>query len=172
MITALPLHEYRNMTSTSIHIIQVGPRYNERYQTAAESALHYCYRNALELLVENKLRWVWVWSCKRFCVCLMCFVYICRMCCTHQCLLACVSLCKYVYMYVCVLVCTYVCIYMYVCMYIYIYIYIHAYTYAHTHMNKQRRLGCANVCVHMYVYICVCADQCHLGSILDCLQDK
>ncbi|KAJ1470021.1 hypothetical protein T484DRAFT_1849467 [Baffinella frigidus] len=33
----------------------VGPRYNERYKTAAESALHYCYRNAMELVVENKL---------------------------------------------------------------------------------------------------------------------
>ena len=34
----------------------VGPRYNERYKTAAESALHYCYRNAVEEAVENKLR--------------------------------------------------------------------------------------------------------------------
>ena len=25
----------------------VGPRYNERYVTAAESALHYCYRNSM-----------------------------------------------------------------------------------------------------------------------------
>ena len=33
----------------------VGPRYNERYVTAAESALHYCYRNAMEMAVENKL---------------------------------------------------------------------------------------------------------------------
>jgi len=33
----------------------VGPRYNERYVTAAESALHYCYRNAMEIAVENKL---------------------------------------------------------------------------------------------------------------------
>jgi O-acetyl-ADP-ribose deacetylase (regulator of RNase III) len=33
----------------------VGPRYNERYVTAAESALHYCYRNAMELALENKL---------------------------------------------------------------------------------------------------------------------
>jgi len=32
----------------------VGPRYNERYVTAAESALHYCYRNAMELALENK----------------------------------------------------------------------------------------------------------------------
>jgi O-acetyl-ADP-ribose deacetylase (regulator of RNase III) len=34
----------------------VGPRYNERYKTAAESALHYCYRNTVEEAVENKLR--------------------------------------------------------------------------------------------------------------------
>lgn len=33
----------------------VGPRYNERYVTAAESALHFCYRNAMELALENKL---------------------------------------------------------------------------------------------------------------------
>uniref|UniRef100_A0A7S4KJ18 Macro domain-containing protein n=1 Tax=Guillardia theta TaxID=55529 RepID=A0A7S4KJ18_GUITH len=33
----------------------VGPRYNDRYVTAAESALHYCYRNALELAVETNL---------------------------------------------------------------------------------------------------------------------
>jgi O-acetyl-ADP-ribose deacetylase (regulator of RNase III) len=33
----------------------VGPRYNERYVTAAESALHYCYRNSMEMALENKL---------------------------------------------------------------------------------------------------------------------
>jgi O-acetyl-ADP-ribose deacetylase (regulator of RNase III) len=33
----------------------VGPRYNERYVTAAESALHYCYRNSMETTLENKL---------------------------------------------------------------------------------------------------------------------
>lgn len=33
----------------------VGPRYNERYKTAAESALHYCYRNAMEMTVESGL---------------------------------------------------------------------------------------------------------------------
>jgi len=31
----------------------VGPRYNEKYQIAAENALHNCYRNCLQLLVES-----------------------------------------------------------------------------------------------------------------------
>jgi len=36
------------------HVIHtVGPRYNEKYQIAAENALHNCYRNCLQLLVEN-----------------------------------------------------------------------------------------------------------------------
>ncbi|GMI44067.1 hypothetical protein TrCOL_g2869 [Triparma columacea] len=34
----------------------VGPRYNEQYRTAAENALHFCYRNSLRLLKEEKLR--------------------------------------------------------------------------------------------------------------------
>jgi len=34
----------------------VGPRYNEKYKTAAENALHNCYRSSLELLKENSLR--------------------------------------------------------------------------------------------------------------------
>eukprot|EP01126_Amoeba_proteus_P004246 TRINITY_DN11429_c0_g1_i1.p1 TRINITY_DN11429_c0_g1~~TRINITY_DN11429_c0_g1_i1.p1 ORF type:complete len:443 (-),score=99.64 TRINITY_DN11429_c0_g1_i1:435-1763(-) len=33
----------------------VGPRYNEKYRTAAENALHGCYRSSLTLLKENKL---------------------------------------------------------------------------------------------------------------------
>ena len=36
----------------------VGPRYNERYKTAAESALHYCYRNSMEEAVEHRLRYI------------------------------------------------------------------------------------------------------------------
>jgi len=34
----------------------VGPRYHDKYRTAAENALHNCYRNSLVLLKENKLR--------------------------------------------------------------------------------------------------------------------
>ncbi|XP_037774427.1 protein GDAP2 homolog [Penaeus monodon] len=34
----------------------VGPRYNIKYQTAAESALHYCYRRTLECAREKKIR--------------------------------------------------------------------------------------------------------------------
>jgi O-acetyl-ADP-ribose deacetylase (regulator of RNase III) len=34
----------------------VGPRYNVRYQTAAENALHHCYFHALEELVDAGLR--------------------------------------------------------------------------------------------------------------------
>lgn len=37
-------------------IHSVGPRYNERYQTAAENALHSCYRNSLRILKEEGLR--------------------------------------------------------------------------------------------------------------------
>mmetsp|Transcript_10560 Transcript_10560/g.26594 ORF Transcript_10560/g.26594 Transcript_10560/m.26594 type:complete len:444 (+) Transcript_10560:1744-3075(+) len=38
------------------HVIHtVGPRYNERYRTAAENALHNCYRSCLQLLCENDL---------------------------------------------------------------------------------------------------------------------
>jgi len=33
----------------------VGPRYNDKYRTAAENALHSCYRSCLELLKENHL---------------------------------------------------------------------------------------------------------------------
>ncbi|CAL4068407.1 unnamed protein product, partial [Meganyctiphanes norvegica] len=36
----------------------VGPRYNIKYQTAAESALHLCYRRTLECAVEKKMRTV------------------------------------------------------------------------------------------------------------------
>eukprot|EP01028_Stygiella_incarcerata_P001263 TRINITY_DN1203_c1_g2_i4.p1 TRINITY_DN1203_c1_g2~~TRINITY_DN1203_c1_g2_i4.p1 ORF type:complete len:509 (-),score=128.13 TRINITY_DN1203_c1_g2_i4:154-1680(-) len=39
------------------HVIHtVGPRYDERYITAAEHALHSCYRSSMQLAVENKLR--------------------------------------------------------------------------------------------------------------------
>lgn len=31
----------------------VGPRYNEQYKTAAENALHFCYRNSLRMLKEE-----------------------------------------------------------------------------------------------------------------------
>lgn len=34
----------------------VGPRYNIKYQSAAESALHLCYRRTLECAVEKKMR--------------------------------------------------------------------------------------------------------------------
>jgi len=34
----------------------VGPRYNEKYKTAAENALHNCYRSCLQLLKENNLK--------------------------------------------------------------------------------------------------------------------
>ena len=34
----------------------VGPRFNVKYQTAAENALHNCYRNCLQTLVEQELR--------------------------------------------------------------------------------------------------------------------
>jgi O-acetyl-ADP-ribose deacetylase (regulator of RNase III) len=44
-----------NLPSKNI-IHTVGPRYHEKYRTAAENALHSCYRNSLVLLKENKLR--------------------------------------------------------------------------------------------------------------------
>jgi O-acetyl-ADP-ribose deacetylase (regulator of RNase III) len=34
----------------------VGPRYNDKYITAAENALHNCYRTCLETAVENRLK--------------------------------------------------------------------------------------------------------------------
>ena len=41
------------------HVIHtVGPRYNDKYKTAAENALHNCYRSVLQVLTENKLRTV------------------------------------------------------------------------------------------------------------------
>jgi len=33
----------------------VGPRYNDKYKTAAENALHNCYRSCLECIKENNL---------------------------------------------------------------------------------------------------------------------
>eukprot|EP01100_Stratorugosa_tubuloviscum_P004133 TRINITY_DN201_c5_g1_i1.p1 TRINITY_DN201_c5_g1~~TRINITY_DN201_c5_g1_i1.p1 ORF type:complete len:490 (-),score=180.18 TRINITY_DN201_c5_g1_i1:156-1625(-) len=36
-------------------ILTVGPRYNPKYKTAAENALHCCYRTSLQLLKEEKL---------------------------------------------------------------------------------------------------------------------
>eukprot|EP00118_Oscarella_pearsei_P002362 m.10349 g.10349 ORF g.10349 m.10349 type:complete len:514 (+) comp22200_c0_seq2:49-1590(+) len=44
---------YRLPSRYIIHT--VGPRYNEKYKTAAESALFSCYRSVLQLLRENKL---------------------------------------------------------------------------------------------------------------------
>ncbi|KAK4287873.1 hypothetical protein Pmani_039070 [Petrolisthes manimaculis] len=39
------------------HIIHtVGPRYNIKYHTAAETALHYCYRRTLEKGVEKRMK--------------------------------------------------------------------------------------------------------------------
>ena len=39
------------------HVIHtVGPRYNVKYRTAAENALHSCYRNVLQVAKENKIR--------------------------------------------------------------------------------------------------------------------
>ena len=38
------------------HVIHtVGPRFNAKYRSAAESALHNCYRASLELIKENQL---------------------------------------------------------------------------------------------------------------------
>eukprot|EP01121_Diplochlamys_sp_Union-15-3_P019750 TRINITY_DN7516_c0_g1_i2.p1 TRINITY_DN7516_c0_g1~~TRINITY_DN7516_c0_g1_i2.p1 ORF type:complete len:591 (+),score=109.18 TRINITY_DN7516_c0_g1_i2:233-1774(+) len=34
----------------------VGPRYNDKYKTAAENALHGCYRSSLQLLKEHNLK--------------------------------------------------------------------------------------------------------------------
>jgi hypothetical protein len=34
----------------------VGPRYNAKYQTAAENALHNCYRNSLQVARETGIR--------------------------------------------------------------------------------------------------------------------
>eukprot|EP01130_Rhizamoeba_saxonica_P014052 TRINITY_DN6084_c0_g1_i1.p1 TRINITY_DN6084_c0_g1~~TRINITY_DN6084_c0_g1_i1.p1 ORF type:complete len:488 (-),score=99.54 TRINITY_DN6084_c0_g1_i1:38-1501(-) len=34
----------------------VGPRYNEKYRTAAENALHSCYRNSLQVVKEENMR--------------------------------------------------------------------------------------------------------------------
>lgn len=36
----------------------VGPKWKDKYQTAAENTLHACYRECLKLLVENRLRTV------------------------------------------------------------------------------------------------------------------
>ncbi|XP_066974112.1 protein GDAP2 homolog [Macrobrachium rosenbergii] len=39
------------------HVIHtVGPRYNIKYHTAAESSLHYCYRRTLECAVDKKVK--------------------------------------------------------------------------------------------------------------------
>jgi len=45
-----------NLPNTSHVIHTVGPRYNQKYKTAAENALHNCYRSVLQALVENDLR--------------------------------------------------------------------------------------------------------------------
>mmetsp|Transcript_19345 Transcript_19345/g.28834 ORF Transcript_19345/g.28834 Transcript_19345/m.28834 type:complete len:617 (+) Transcript_19345:42-1892(+) len=44
-----------NLFARSI-IHTVGPRYNIQYKTAAENALHSCYRSCLQLLKENHLK--------------------------------------------------------------------------------------------------------------------
>jgi len=39
------------------HVIHtVGPKFSEKYRTAAENALHSCYRSCLSLVVESGLR--------------------------------------------------------------------------------------------------------------------
>jgi O-acetyl-ADP-ribose deacetylase (regulator of RNase III) len=45
---------HRLPASRVIHT--VGPRFSVKYLTAAENALHACYRRSLERCVENKLR--------------------------------------------------------------------------------------------------------------------
>eukprot|EP00128_Syssomonas_multiformis_P006161 Colp12_sorted_trinity150504_noHs@6373 len=45
---------YRLFAKNVIHT--VGPRYNAKYRTAAESALFNCYRSSLQLLRENNLK--------------------------------------------------------------------------------------------------------------------
>lgn len=42
-------------SSPSVLIHTVGPRYNSKYRTAAENALHGCYRNSLRILKEAGL---------------------------------------------------------------------------------------------------------------------
>ena len=76
----------------------VGPRYTEKYATAAENSLSRCYRACLELLVESELRrWERRWwnsgreralegiLCAHACVCV--FVYVCG--CMHACVFVC-----------------------------------------------------------------------------------
>ena len=44
----LPLVMYYNIHRYVVHT--VGPRYNAKYRTAAESALYNCYRNVLQIV--------------------------------------------------------------------------------------------------------------------------
>ena len=44
------------LTNLSHVLHTVGPRYNEQYKTAAENALHFCYRNALRVAKEEGIR--------------------------------------------------------------------------------------------------------------------
>ena len=50
---AIIMNGYRLLAKRVIHA--VGPRYSVKYQTAAENALHGCYRRSLELLKDNQL---------------------------------------------------------------------------------------------------------------------
>lgn len=45
---------FRLPASWIIHT--VGPKYNVKYSTAAENALHHCYRSVLEVAIENGVR--------------------------------------------------------------------------------------------------------------------
>eukprot|EP01001_Neometanema_parovale_P002703 NODE_1337_length_1775_cov_178.368644_g1270_i0.p1 GENE.NODE_1337_length_1775_cov_178.368644_g1270_i0~~NODE_1337_length_1775_cov_178.368644_g1270_i0.p1 ORF type:complete len:565 (+),score=76.04 NODE_1337_length_1775_cov_178.368644_g1270_i0:58-1695(+) len=51
---AIITNAYNLRCSKVIHT--VGPRYNEKYRTAAENMLHSCYRTCMSTLAENKLR--------------------------------------------------------------------------------------------------------------------
>eukprot|EP00998_Keelungia_sp_KM082_P002480 NODE_1302_length_1388_cov_3.858049_g1291_i0.p1 GENE.NODE_1302_length_1388_cov_3.858049_g1291_i0~~NODE_1302_length_1388_cov_3.858049_g1291_i0.p1 ORF type:complete len:458 (-),score=80.16 NODE_1302_length_1388_cov_3.858049_g1291_i0:15-1388(-) len=57
---AIITNAYNLPCSKVIHT--VGPRYNEKYRTAAENMLHSCYRACIQILVENGLRTV-AFSC-------------------------------------------------------------------------------------------------------------
>ncbi|XP_014671933.1 PREDICTED: protein GDAP2 homolog [Priapulus caudatus] len=49
-------YDFKGHSLAARHVIfTVGPRYNVRYQTAAESALYSCYRNVLQLFREHNM---------------------------------------------------------------------------------------------------------------------
>lgn len=53
LILLTPVHTlcYHTHTHTLRHVIHtVGPRYNPRYKTAAESALYNCYRSVMQIV--------------------------------------------------------------------------------------------------------------------------